>query len=146
MAYPELQTAFQHFKEFGNTVILLNMFDSCSVRLRYIFCYSPPPPFLLFPNSYNSSTERCFYGGIYSSGSVLGYWSSEYARSNHRGPHNLLTPVCQLLYHVHRSREPTGERSIISFHHRLTISSKQFLGSCYCTGDSEGFGDGIMEG
>jgi cytoplasmic FMR1 interacting protein len=27
MAYPELQTAFQQFKEFGNTVVLLNLLD-----------------------------------------------------------------------------------------------------------------------
>lgn len=32
MRYAELETAFRHFKEFGNTIVLLNMFENGMVR------------------------------------------------------------------------------------------------------------------
>lgn len=45
MAYPELQTAFQHFKEFGNTVVLLNLFE-IGLTVVDLETYMQAAPFL----------------------------------------------------------------------------------------------------
>jgi len=130
MAYPELQTAFQHFKEFGNTVILLNMFDSCSVRLFvYYFLFLPSPLLLFLKFLFLSTSQSVVSTEVFiQAAPFLGI-----------GPLNMHDPItedpttssplyvsCSTMCTALENQQVRGEQPF-TLHHRLTNSSKFFF-------------------